>query len=78
MVFGQGRGGGGFSACSGLDKVDIKRNRQEDGGGVGGECVRVGASNEAGRTLQKAEHWVALALQSSEPGLSVADSSSLI
>lgn len=30
---------GFFSACSGLDRADIKRNRQEGGGG-GRECVR--------------------------------------
>ncbi len=32
-------GQGGFSACAGLHSADVKRNRQEAGGG-GRECVR--------------------------------------
>lgn len=40
--------------------------------------VSVGAKNKSGGALQEGEHWAALALQSSEPGLSAADSSSLI
>lgn len=40
--------------------------------------VSVGAENKSERAWQEGEHWAAVALQSSEPGLSTVASSSLI
>lgn len=40
--------------------------------------MSVGAENKSEGAWQEGEHWAAVALQSSEPGLTVVASSSLI